>query len=249
MTARQTIQCAGLSDRGRVRNKNQDNWSVNEKHGLFIVADGMGGKPGADVVAKIAVDAFPAFLWKKIQFRDEHTDDAAVEKLMVTLREYSAYLHNRSLNHPALAGMGTTFLVVVIRNQHALFSHLGDSRLYLLHDKQLTLLTQDHSIVQYLIDLGEIQPEEAKTHPARSTITQFVGMKDEATPSGGVVQLQSGDCLLLCTDGLTNMVPDQQIRDIITRDQDPKAMCQALVDAANKAGGKDNVTAVIILCQ
>lgn len=241
------IHCAGLTDRGRVRKSNQDTWSANIKHGLFIVADGMGGMPGGDVVAKIAVEAFPAFLWKKMQFCDERTNDEAVKTFQQTVREFSSYFYNRSLKHPTLAGMGTTFLSVLIRNKHALFSHLGDSRLYLLHNNKLTRLTQDHSIVQYLIDLEEIQQSEAHTHPARGKITQFLGMRDEARPHSDVIQLHNGDRLLLCTDGLTDMLSEDQIHHILKYKMDIEAMCQALVDAANDAGGKDNITVVIIL--
>jgi serine/threonine protein phosphatase PrpC len=162
------------------------------------------------------------------------------------LTELSEQLRKESQGAPGLAGIGSTVVLALLHAGHAIVSHLGDSRAYLLHAGRLKQLTNDHTIAQLLADRGEIRPAEVASHPSRSQLTRFVGMSTEAMPDTECVELTPGDRLLLCTDGLSGMLSDQQILNILNEQPSPDAACQRLIDAANEAGGTDNVTAVIV---
>ncbi len=142
--------------------------------------------------------------------------------------------------------MGATVVLAMIRDSEAIIVHMGDSRAYLLREGKLKLLTKDHSVIQLLLDAGEITPEEAAYHPDRNRITASVGMPGDASPDSKRVPLHVGDKLLLCTDGLANMIDEVQITPIMDRAQTPEVICKDLIDAANAAGGDDNITVVVI---
>ena len=158
-------------------------------------------------------------------------------------------VYEHSLSDPELRGMGATVVLAMVRGGEAVVVHLGDSRAYLWRAGKLKLLTKDHSVVQALIDLGEITAAEAATHPERNRITASVGMPGDAVPDTKRVSLREGDKLLLCSDGLANMVADAEIGQILGRRRSPEMVCQDLIDAANVAGGHDNITAVVIEVQ
>ena len=142
--------------------------------------------------------------------------------------------------------MGATVVMALVQDDRAFIAHMGDSRAYLLRRGKLRPLTDDHSIVGILLRTGEIRPEEAEHHPARGQLSRYVGMEDEVYPDVRTVRLASGDRLLLCTDGLTGMVPDDTIMGLLAVSEEPQVACDHLVEAANAAGGKDNITAVIV---
>ena len=172
----------------------------------------------------------------------------ATEIVFNVLSDLSKYVRNESSQNSGIFGMGATVVLCLIRGNQALFAHMGDSRAYLLREKHLERLTTDHSVVQLLIEAGKIAPEEVATHPARAQITRYIGMKDEALPELRVINLVPGDCLLLCTDGLTNMLDSQTITKVLCTHPDLESACHALVDAANEAGGKDNITVIVVNC-
>lgn len=240
-----TITAAGLTDQGRVRKQNEDNYFVDIEQGLFIVSDGMGGHTAGELASRIVVEVLPPYLNEHIENFQDLSDSKATEFILETLSDLSTHIRNESDKRPEFVGMGATVVLALIKDTRALIAHIGDSRAYLLREKRLERLTKDHSIVQILIDTGEITPEEAATHPTRSRITQYVGMKDEALPEARVLELLPDDRLLLCTDGLTGMIDDQTITELLIANPDPENACHALIDAANVAGGKDNVTVVV----
>ncbi|HEX8911324.1 MAG TPA: Stp1/IreP family PP2C-type Ser/Thr phosphatase [Humisphaera sp.] len=254
---------AGLTDTGRVRPGNEDAWAVDASQGLYIVADGMGGHAAGEIAARLVVESLPKMVRKRVPGGGNAGDGsvdgdspaaaghpptsaALARRLRSAVSRLSRDVYETAMTEPGLRGMGATVVAAMVRGSEAVVVHMGDSRAYLLRGGKLKLLTKDHSVVQALIDAGQITPEEAETHPARNRITASVGMPGDPTPDSKRVDLQPGDKLLLCTDGLAGMIPDEEIRGLLDRRESPAAACQTLIDAANAAGGHDNITAVVI---
>jgi len=245
-SARTGATYAGLSDVGRVRQKNEDRWFAESQQGLFLVADGVGGAAAGGLAAQVVVEVLPPLLRKKLQGIEQLEDPLATERIVEALAELSDRLRKESVGRPGMAGTGSTVVLALVRGRVAIVAHMGDSRAYLVRRGQLEQLTKDHSLVQLLIDCGEIEPEQAATHPASGQLTRFVGMPDEALPEARLVELLPGDRLLLCSDGLTGMLDDRRLAAILKRNLRAEEACRHLVAAANEAGGKDNVTVVIV---
>ena len=238
----------GLTDTGRVRIGNEDAWAADPAQGLYIVADGMGGHNAGEIAAQLVVDTLPKLVRKRIgsDGAAPRTTQALARRLRSAVARLNREVYAHSMSEPGLQGMGATVVLAMIRGGEAVVVHMGDSRAYLLRDGRLKLLTKDHSVVQALIDMGEITEEEAATHPERNRITASVGMPGDATPDSRRVPLRNGDRLLLCSDGLANMVPDAGIGRILGSPRSPEMVCQDLIDAANVAGGHDNITVVVL---
>jgi PPM family protein phosphatase len=246
MSTTSVIAHAGLSDVGRVRQENEDHWFADPKMGLYLVADGMGGALAGGLASKAVAEVLPRLLRQKLEDIRRLDDPAATRQVLAALREMSNRLRKESRGKPSIDGLGSTVVLALVAQQQALVAHLGDSRAYLLHDRRLEQLTKDHSICQLLVDCGEITPEEARSHPARGQLTRFVGMCDGPLPEANAVELAPGDRLLLCSDGLSGMLGHDQLTDILNRQPGPLEACNALVAAANEAGGKDNITVVVV---
>ncbi len=237
---------AGLSDRGRVRERNEDRWSAHANLGLFIVSDGMGGRPAGEVASEVVVAALPTLVAHHFGTDPDLDAPGAPQRLCTVLTELSTDLRERSQDTPRLAGMGATAVVALINQATALIAHVGDSRAYLLSARGLHRLTRDHSLAQALIDAGAITDQQAAGHPARGQLTRHMGMVGEASPDARRVALQPDDKLLLCSDGLTGMLDDTRIQAILDRSPDLEHACRTLVEAANDAGGTDNITVLVI---
>jgi len=240
------IRHAGRTDRGRVRAHNEDAWVADPQQGLYVVADGMGGEFAGALAAKVVVETLPSLLRQKMAGIEDFARPGAATPLLAALAELSHRLRQETEHQPGLAGMGATVVLALIRGAQALVAHLGDSRAYLLRGGGLERLTRDHSLVQLLLDGGEITPAEAATHSARGQLTRNVGMAGEPLPEARVLALSPGDRLLLCTDGLTGMLSDAELPALAGPNQGPEETCARLVQAANEAGGKDNVTVVVM---
>jgi protein phosphatase len=240
------LSYCGLSVRGRVRLQNEDNWFADAKQGLFLVSDGMGGEVAGALASRIVVEVLPRLLHERLGEIKNLSVPEAQPQTLAALAALSAELRNKTQGQPGLEGMGATVVLALIRDGQVLIAHLGDSRAYLFRNERLVQLTKDHSVVQLLLDAGEIKPEEAATHPARGRLTRYVGMADEPLPEACCFDLIPGDCLLLCTDGLTGMVSGLTLRSILRSHLSPNKTCKRLIAAANAAGGKDNVTAVVL---
>jgi protein phosphatase len=173
-------------------------------------------------------------------------DQSAVDKVTAALVEVSNQLRVASFGHAGLSGMGSTVVLALISGQRMVVAHLGDSRAYLLHEHELRQLTTDHNLAQVLVDCHEITVEEAMHHPARAQLTRYVGMPEQALPESSICLISPGDRLLLCSDGLSSMVCNDQLRDILCKHNSPEQACQQLVDEANAAGGRDNITALVV---
>ena len=232
-----------LTDVGRVRESNQDYVYTSESPvgnlpNLFIVADGMGGHAAGDFASKYTVEQIVAYIEKAPMTSPVDLIRGAVTKANASLMA----LAKSDMN---LSGMGTTVVIATIIGDCMYVANVGDSRLYLLRD-ELTQITKDHSLVQEMVRMGEMDASEAKFHPDKNIITRAVGAFEELEIDFFEEYVQSGDVVLMCTDGLSNMVDDTDVRQIIQTGRDVVEKVQHLVEAANRGGGKDNITVAVI---
>jgi serine/threonine protein phosphatase PrpC len=222
------------SDTGKKRRHNEDSYVVAPP--LFAVADGMGGAQAGEVASKLAAAAL------------EETDPGsggAEERLVALIQEANRRVHDRANTDPSTTGMGTTITAAIVEGNRVTFGHVGDSRAYLVRDGAMEQLTEDHSLVNELLKSGKLSPEEAETHPQRSVITRAVGTDPDVDVDTFVVEGQEGDVFLICSDGLTDMVGDDQIHDVLEKHRDDlDRATKSLVAAANRGGGEDNITVV-----
>jgi protein phosphatase len=237
---------AGLSHIGKVRQENEDTFLMDPELGLFLVSDGMGGHRGGELASKIVTEDLPVMIevrLDKLKVGSPATIRSLFKKAII---EQSRQLHLEGTSETGYKDMGATLVAALLRNNRAYIANLGDRRIYSFRNRRLLQLTKDHSVVSELLDKGKIKPEEAENHESQGEITHYVGMEDKAGPHIRSFQLKKGDRLLLCTDGLTDEIDDKTIAAILAGKQDCTQACQALVDAANAAGGKDNITVVIV---
>ncbi len=235
-----------VSDVGRVRKQNEDAFFVDDKHGLFIVSDGMGGANAGEVASKIVVSILPKMIRARLAKLKQPRSRAIRYWLRREILALSQHLHAESAKQVGTTGMGATLVLALVRGNQVHIAHMGDSRAYLFREGNLTQITEDHSVVALLLKGGDITQEEAKVHPARSILTRNIGMESEMPPDVRTVDLKPSDRLLLCTDGLTGMLTVEEIAAILKDNPDPHDACKALVAAANHTGGKDNITVVLV---
>jgi protein phosphatase len=223
------------TDTGRQRRANED--SVLARSPLFVVADGMGGAQAGEVASRLAIESFQHGL-------EDATD--AEGGLAEYARAANVSIHERSQADAAHAGMGTTLTAVYVGAEEVAIAHVGDSRAYCLRDGVLLRLTDDHSLVDELIRQGKLTPEEAVAHPQRSVITRALGPEPEVEIDTRSYRAREGDVYLLCSDGLTTMVPDGALVEILLGHPQLRDAGEALIAAANEAGGRDNITVVLL---
>jgi protein phosphatase len=225
---------AHKTDTGRQRQANEDSYFARAP--LFAVADGMGGAQAGEVASRIAARAFE---------RGRLTDDAPAEgQLEQIAQRANSEIHRLAQRDSSRAGMGTTLTAAVLRDDEVAFSHVGDSRAYVLRDGQLKRLTKDHSLVEELRRQGRLTEEQAEEHPQRSIITRALGPEPSVNVDTMTFAARDGDVFLLCSDGLTTMVSDDEIREILIGSKSLRTAVSKLIDAANRGGGRDNITAV-----
>ena len=222
------------SNTGNKRRRNEDSFVVAPP--LFAVADGMGGAQAGEVASKLAAAAL----------EDADAGSAGGEERVVALiQEANRRVYERSNADPAASGMGTTITVALVEGTTVTFGHVGDSRAYLVRDGVMEQLTDDHSLVNELMKSGKLSPEEAETHPQRSVITRALGTDPDVDVDVFVIEAKENDLFLICSDGLTTMVGDEDILDVLERHHDDlDRAAKSLVAAANRAGGEDNITVV-----
>ena len=228
------VEIGAQTDVGRARELNEDGYIVEEP--LFAVADGMGGHRAGEVASRMALEAIAEVT------PDEHGPHSLAERV----RAANRVVHQRAAEDRDLEGMGTTVTALWMDGDEARIAHVGDSRAYLLRDGELKMLTEDHTLVQRMVSEGKLSPEEAEVHPQRSILTRALGVDEEVDVDDFTLEVSAGDRILLCTDGLTSMIGEDRIAELLRSQDDPQETADALVDAANEAGGQDNITVVVI---
>jgi protein phosphatase len=240
------VIAAGLTDVGKVRDQNEDAFALCNDLGLFIVSDGMGGHESGEVASDIVAKVLPMGVAKALEVLPSPDATQLASILRQAIGDISLSIQAQISAVPSLHGMGATVAACLTRGPVAAIAHMGDSRVYLMRGGMLERLTEDHNVVGLLLQLGRIDRGQAKGHPGQHVLTRYLGMDASLGPDVHLLDLRNGDRLLLCSDGLTNMVNDREIGDILWRELDLKACCRRLVDAANDAGGDDNTTVVIL---
>lgn len=224
------------TDVGRVRAGNEDSYFVDSP--LFVIADGMGGHAAGDVASATAVEV--------IQEKRGEISPTDPETLSNVIREANRAIWSRSADDTNLRGMGTTCTMILVADSEAKVAHVGDSRAYLFRDGEIRQITDDHTLVGRLVREGKLQPEEAARHPQRSMVTRALGVDEDVEVDLFSLALEEGDRLLICSDGLSGMVSEDEMTEILNNESDPQRAADVLVDMANEAGGEDNITVIVI---
>ncbi|MBR4109388.1 MAG: Stp1/IreP family PP2C-type Ser/Thr phosphatase [Oscillospiraceae bacterium] len=242
------MQFWALTDPGCVRTQNQDAYHIEQldKNTLLCaVCDGMGGAKSGNVASSLAVDVFSQEVkrsWKS------DMDDQQVEQMLqsaVKLANFTVY--DQAQQFAEFAGMGTTLVAVMIRGKRITVVNVGDSRCYSVNKKGIRQITQDHSLVQMMIAKGELSPEQAKNYPGKNLITRAIGTEPVVVCDFFHLKAEKGDCLLLCSDGLSNLIDDQEMLFEVAHGAEKQQCCQRLLDIAKHRGAPDNVTSVLVV--
>jgi protein phosphatase len=227
-----------------IRSGNEDNYAAeaDERRGLFIVADGMGGHAAGEVASEMAVQIV---LRELLELRDLETN--GVERRVIeALKTANRAIHERTLTEVDKQGMGTTVSVLLLAGRRYLIGQVGDSRVYLLRDGALQQLTKDHSYVQEQVDAGFLTPEQARYHPYSNVITRCVGASPDVEPDSYRGEAKLGDIFLVASDGLTGMVDDRRLQSLLISRGTPDRKVHQLISEANGRGGLDNITAIVV---
>ena len=238
----------GITDKGKVRSANQDAYrlslSPDGEYVLAALCDGMGGVHGGEIASAVAADSFMQYAEDMLR-REPKSDAAQV------LREAAAYanlkVYDRAFRDESCRGMGTTLVAALVRPEDAAVVNIGDSRCYWLADGQLQQVTRDHSLVQSMVDRGLITEDEARSHPRKNVIMRAVGLERTIRSDIFRLDIRPGDALLLCSDGLSNIVTDQEMLYEALHGGAPEDCCQRLLDIAMSRGAPDNVTAILLM--
>jgi serine/threonine protein phosphatase PrpC len=247
------VKAYGLTDVGRQRQHNEDTFLVADEAKLFLVADGMGGHAAGEIASRIAVDSISEFIvhtkeddgtWPHAY--DEHYT-RTTNRLMAALRMANTKVLEAMRKDAKLRGMGTTVVAAMADDGKISVAHVGDSRAYMIRSGKISRITNDHSWVYEQVQAGMLTEAEAEKHPLRNVITRALGGALAVNPDASEIDSQPGDVYLLCSDGLTGMVPEEEILKLVTENADDlEKACKELIDTANARGGLDNVTAILV---
>jgi len=227
-----------VSDKGKKRSANEDNFFIKEELKFFMVADGMGGHAAGEVASQTAVDSAADFNFDLA---------APLESLSSLTYQINQEIISKSQQNHEYSGMGTTFAAVLVESDTLYYVNLGDSRIYLYNKKEQNLrkISKDHSLVADLLRQGKISAEEAFNHPKKNIVTQALGLDNDLDLDEGQLKLSSDDYLLLCTDGLTDMIRKNKIEEVFNENDQPDIIAERLLQEALKSGGFDNITLIV----
>ena len=239
------MECYGLTHKGMVRENNEDSYVVfGERYGalpnLAIVADGMGGHQAGEVASRFAIEFFLEYI-----DNNKLTQDGIMDLMTGALQHANEKVYEKARADKGLFGMGTTFTACVMDNEKLNVAHVGDSRLYMIDGEGCRQITSDHTYVYEMVKAGHITPEEALVHPRRNALTKAIGIDRVVGADGYIVDCPEDAVILICSDGLTNMVSEEEIVSIIKSCADLESSAGLLVECANKNGGIDNITVVL----
>ena len=241
--------CCGKTDIGNYRELNEDSFAIKiiSEYNIVVavVADGMGGHNAGEVASVCATDTMITLVENATKYFKNYSDKQICDFLKNAVNKINNIIFIKSSESKNMSGMGTTIVCCIIYNNKCYIANVGDSRLYKFDDK-LNQITQDHSYVSELVQMGVITQEQAKTHPNKNVITKAVGTEQIVTPDTFIQKINPKDVFLLCSDGLTNMVSEEDISQIILSDQNLESKVSTFIELAKKNGGRDNITVVMI---
>lgn len=255
------MRSAGRSDIGLIRKVNEDDFLCVKLNDLLklekpaadlylcIVADGMGGRNAGEVASSMAVQEIVEFIKEKyisVLTEADITEDNIFDLIRNAIYYSNEKIYKKSLLNSEFVGMGTTLSMILIKNNNLYYGHVGDSRIYLIRKNEITKLTEDHSLVAELVKQGTIKPEEAYSHPQKNIITRALGTEYDIEADLGKQEIMENDYILLCTDGLSNLIKDHEIMELVIAAEDVAQACDNLINKAKENGGFDNITVVVI---
>jgi protein phosphatase len=241
-----TIELTAAVDAGRARSNNEDSVATDDAVALAVLADGMGGYNAGEVASHMATSFIATELGRWLREASSQASDAEVRRAMdICVENANRAIFEAANANPQYAGMGTTLVVAVFREGRLLLGHVGDSRCYRLRGGKLSQITRDHSLLQEQIDAGLITPEQAAFSANKNLVTRAVGVEDNVLLETHQHEVQSGDMYLLCSDGLSDMVDDAGLEQLLQAHDELPECARALISAANDAGGKDNISVIL----
>ena len=242
-----TIEIHAAVDPGRSRSNNEDSVATDDGVALAVLADGMGGYNAGEVASNMATSFIRTELGRWLREASSQASDAEVRRAMdICVDNANRAIYNAANSNPQYAGMGTTLVVGVFRDDRLLLGHVGDSRCYRLRAGKLQQITRDHSLLQEQIDAGLITPEQAAFSANKNLVTRAVGVEDSVLLETHQHDVQAGDVYLMCSDGLSDMLDDPGISQVLQAHDSLETGSRALIDAANDAGGKDNISVILV---
>ena len=240
------VSAFGLTDVGRRRESNEDDFLLEPGRGVYAVADGMGGHAAGEIASRLAIETLREVLQRNETSAKPMNAEDAAEWLRGAVVEANRRICDSIRLHEERRGMGTTVVALVHSGKDAVVGHVGDSRMYLLRGDELLRMTSDHSWVNEQVKLGLMNDDTAQRHPMRNIVTRALGSRPDVLVDLTSLEIEPGDVFLLCSDGLNTMLADEQIHALVlAHHHDPEAACRALVDETNRHGGDDNVTVVV----
>lgn len=241
------MKAVGRSDIGKCRKNNEDAYYISAgedpAENLYLVADGMGGCNAGEVASSSAIEAFLADFWNEMKYA---TNDDMLDMMTGAMAASNQAVYTKSNSAREFAEMGTTVVAAAIREDKVYVAHVGDSRAYLFRKREMIPLTTDHSYVMELVKRGNITREEAANHPKRNVITRAIGIRDTVETDTVIHPVKQGDILLLCTDGLSGMLKDEEMAKILNKRTDLERKAELLIAEANKKGGFDNISLILV---
>lgn len=242
------VKVCGLSDIGLVRHNNEDVWMALPEERFFVLADGMGGHQAGEVAAREAAKDIALSVKKAFKRHAKGIEDYSQVPLFFykAIEHANQVVYKMSRTHEHLRGMGTTLCFIFFHQEGLIFGHVGDSRIYCFRNKKINQLTQDHSLLRELIDLGQLDEQQASGFLYKNIITKAIGTEPNVEPSVNCFEFKKHDRFLLCSDGLSDLLSAEEIRDILNHFSDNEKALKKLVDVAKDRGGHDNITVMLI---